>query len=576
MEILDQLKKDARNERSFDKAADFLRKALNDEAVFFHCLRTGLLLKELGADEPTVLAGILQAAPDIDAVKDLLAAEIRDEVVFIIKKFEQIKDLALPKKELKSKPLAGWEKTFLDVQSQNLRRMFFAISQDLRPILIILAKSLDEMQNLEALCPAEMRIKKSLAALEILAPLAYGLGISEIKGQLEDAAFPYVFPQEYQWLVSAVRDEYSQKENYLEAMKTAVEEALANENIRAMIIQARAKHYFSLYQKLLRHDMDIEKIYDLVALRIIVPDIETCYRALGAVHKRWEALPGRIKDYISSPKNNGYRALHTSVIGEQNKFVEFQIKTPEMHQESEYGAVAHLSYKTKNIKEKTYRNQFYWLDQLRKWQEEIKEPGKIGQFVKSELFKDRVFVFTPKQDVINLPKGATPLDFAYAIHSQIGDHTESAIVDGKIAPFSQALTTGQTVEIITGKNKTPSLDWLKVVKSNQAKKKIRSFLEKAHGLSLKEVKKQHSREKRNFLLEKILPLRKKETKIMVGGASGIMARVSKCCSPKPGDALSAFITQGEGASVHKTDCPNLKELAEKWPERVLAASWPKP
>lgn len=576
METPNKLKNGVENPQALEKAADFLQKTLGNEAVFFHCLRTGLLLKELGADESAVLAGMLQGAPDTDAIKNFLPAEIHNEVIFIIKKYEQIKNLALPKKELKLKPLASWEKTFLDVQSQNLRRMFFAIAQDLRPILIMLAKSLDEMQHLEELCPAELRLKKSLAALEILAPLAYGLGINEVKGQLEDAAFPYIFPQEYQWLVSAVKDEYNQKENYLKTIKTAVEETLNNENIQAMIIQARAKHYFSLYQKLLRHNMDIEKIYDLVALRIIVPDIEACYQALGAVHKRWEALPGRIKDYISSPKNNGYRALHTSVIGEQGKFIEFQIKTMEMHQEAEYGAVAHLSYKAKNIKEKTYHNQFYWLDQIRKWQEEIKEPGKIAEYVKSELFKDRIFVFTPKRDVVNLPKDATPIDFAYAIHSQVGEHCESAIVDGKIAPFNQSLATGQTIEIITSKGKSPSLDWLKIVKSHQAKNKIKNFLEKAYGLSLKEVKKQRSKEKRDSLLEKILPRRKKEPKILVGGQSGIMTHLGKCCSPKLGDALAAFITQGEGASVHQADCPNLKELSEKWPERVLPAAWSKP
>ncbi|MEK9153560.1 MAG: HD domain-containing protein, partial [Patescibacteria group bacterium] len=328
-DILEKIKDGVENLEAIDKMADFLQKTLNNEAMFFHCLRTCLLLKDLGADQPTILAGLWQAAPDDDTLKNFLPSETANEVIFIIKKFEQIKDLALPKKELKLKPLASWEKTFLDVQSQNLRRMFFAISQDLRPILIMLAKSLDEIQHLKELCPAELWLKKSLAALEILAPLAYGLGINEIKGQLEDAAFPYVFPQEYQWLISAVKDEYTQKENYLATMKTAVETALKNENIEAIIIQARAKHYFSLYQKLLRHDMDIEKIYDLVALRIIVPTVEDCYQALGAVHKRWEVLPGRIKDYISSPKDNGYRALHTSVVGEQNKFVEFQIKTME-------------------------------------------------------------------------------------------------------------------------------------------------------------------------------------------------------------------------------------------------------
>jgi len=576
MEILNKLKQGAENPQVLDKAADFLQKTLNNQEVFFHCLRIGLLLKDLEADEATILAGILQSAPDIDALKSFLPPETHNEVAFIIKKFEQIKDLALPKKELKLKPLIGWEKTFLDAQSQNLRRMFFAISQDLRPIFIMLAKGLDEMLNLEAIVPKETRHKKCLAALEILAPLAYGLGASELKGQLEDAAFPYLFPQEYNWLTEAVKNEFQERELYLETIKAEAVDVLAKEDIKALIIQARAKHCFSLYQKLLRHNMDIERIYDLVALRIIVPSIEDCYQALGIVHKKWEALPGRIKDYISSPKANGYRALHTSVVGEGNHFIEFQIKTPEMHREAEHGAAAHLAYKHENIKEKTYKKQYYWLDQLKRWREEIKEPGKIAEFVKSELFKDRVFIFTPKGDVINLPQGSTALDFAYAVHSQIGDHCESAIADGKIMPFSQPLRTGQVVEIITNKSKAPSLDWLKFVKSSQAKKKIKSFLEKAYGLSLKEVKKQRFREKRDSLLEKILPLRnKKEPKILVGGASGIMTRLGKCCSPKLGDTLAAFITQGEGASVHQADCPNLKELSEKWPERVVPASWQK-
>lgn len=571
--LIHQLKQSFRNPEIIEKTAEILQKALNNETVFFHCLRTGLLLKELEMDQATVLAGMLQNIPEIDLVKNSLSPETEKDVLFIIKKFEQIKDLALPKKELKLKPLASWEKLFLDVQSQNLRRMFFAIAQDLRPIFIMLAKGLDEILHLNELIPKELRHRKCLAALEILAPLAYGLGAGEIKGKLEDAAFPELFPQEYQWLRAAVKNEYAERERYLETMKTATSEILQKEKIEALIIQARAKHYFSLYQKLLRYNLDIEKIYDLVALRIIVRDVEACYQALGALHKRWETLPGRIKDYISSPKDNGYRALHTSVIGEKNHFVEFQIKTPEMHQEAEHGAAAHLAHKQKNINEKTYKNQFYWLDQLRKWQNEIKEPGKIAEFVKSELFKDRIFVFTPRRDVINLPKGAVPIDFAFAIHSEIGEHAQNAIVDGKIVPFNQSLATGQTVEIITNKSKTPSLDWLKIVKSNRAKNKVRTFLEKAYGLSLKEVKKQSSREKRNSLLEKILPRRKKEPKILVGGQSGIKTRLGKCCSPKANDDLAAFITQSEGASVHKSDCLNLRELSEKWPERVLTAQW---
>ena len=572
-QLIVQLKNGFSNPDILARVVEKAQQSLSNEELFSHALRTAQILQEMDVDEPTIIAGILQNTADFEFTKNELTEPIYKETAFLLKKIEQIKILCLPKKELKLKPIANWKKTFLDKQSQNLRRMFFAIAQDLRPIFAVLAKSLDEMRNLEKLCPKDLRQKKALAALEILAPLAYGLGMNEIKGEMEDIGFRWLFPEQYQWIVSLVKSQYEVKESYLESIKRKAVQELAENNIRALVAQARIKHYFSLYQKLLRYNMDISQIYDLVALRIIVEDIEQCYLALGILHKKWQALPGRVKDYISSPKANGYRALHTSVRDERDRAIEFQIKTQEMRREAEFGAAAHLSHKQKNINEKTYKNQFYWLDQLRQWQEEIKTPALIAQYLKSELFRDRVFVFTPKGDVINLVKDSCPLDFAYAIHSEIGERAESAIIDGKIAAFSQKLTTGQTIEIITNKNKTPSFDWLKIVKTARAKNKIKGFLEKTLGISFGEVKKQRLREKSAALIEKFLPKSKKGPEILIGNASGIKFKMARCCSPKQGESIAAFISQGEGACLHKTACPNLRELEAKWPERVLPAVW---
>lgn len=343
--------------------------------------------------------------------------------------------------------------------------------------------------------------------------------------------------------------------------------------------------------------MDIEKIYDLVALRIIVPDITTCYRVLGAIHKTWSPLQGRIKDYISSPKSNGYRSLHTTVFCEQKKIVEFQVKTQRMHQEAEYGAAAHLGYKEKNP-QKGYKYQFYWLDRLRKWREEIKDLKKISEYLQTELFNNRIFILTPEGDVINLPKGSTPVDLAYAVHTEIGDRCQGAKVNGKIAPLNRTLKNSETVEIITDKNKTPSSDWLRFVKTDKARSKIKSFLQKAYGISPQKAKKPSVLQEKVSFLRKILPSKKKKepqvypvrsktTKssavpptaertsdgVSIAGETGISIKFSRCCSPNPKDQIKAFITKGEGASLHKIDCKNLKELEQKWPQRIVTANW---
>lgn len=547
-----------------------------DHPFYNHSLRTAFLLQQLGTKETLVACGILHHIPETEIILKTIPLETQTEIKEILKKADLLKKLFESQKKFKQTPIKKWQKEFLNQRAENLRRMFFVIAKSLEPILLTLAGRLDEIQTLAISYSKDDQQKTSFMALEILAPLAFGLGMSEMKGQLEDAAFPYLYPKEYQWLLSNVQDEYSQSQAYIDKIKPKVKETLQKQGIEILEIQSRAKHYFSLYQKLLRYNMDINKIYDLVALRIIVPDVPNCYKALGAIHFAWKPLANRIKDYINSPKKTGYRSLHTTVECEENKIVEFQIKTSQMHQEADFGAAAHLQYKT-NITAEKYRHQFYWFSQIKKWQEESKDTKTVANFLKDELFKDQIFVLTPKNDVLALPKGSTVVDFAYEVHSVVGDHCEGAKIDGVMQELKTVLQTGQIVEIITNKHRSPSAKWLRFVKTHKAKTKINNFLEKAYGISLKPAtkpSKPFTRVKETVeQIRHILPSIKRSPQILVAGETGIAAKISKCCSPKQGDSISAFITKGEGASIHKTTCPNLQEISEKWPERVVPAQW---
>ena len=540
---------------------------------FAHSLRVGLILKEMRLEEEMIAAGILHQTTNKKNLEKI-NQKSQLKIKRILRGFKKIQDLTKRKKYKKPQPIKRWQKVFLDEQSENLRRMFFAITKDLRPIFLKLAHSLDEMRNPQMFDEKE-RLKIAQESLEIFSPLAYGLGTIKIKGELEDLAFPYLYPKQYEWLLKNIGTKYEEREKYLQKVQPILIEILANNKINPLDISSRTKHYFSLYQKLLRHDMDIDKIYDLVALRIIVPDIEQCYRTLGVIHKHWKALPGRIKDFISFPKPNGYRSLHTTVLCEEEKITEFQIRTLKMHEEAEYGIAAHLKYK-ETIPEKTYREHFYWLDKLRKWKEETRDVKGLSERLKFNLFKNQVFVFTPKGDIINLPRGSTPVDFAYAIHTEIGDHCAGARVKGKIIPLQKPLKNAEMVEILTDKNKTPSSDWLRFAKSEKARGKIKTFLEKVYGISFEKPKKKISLREKVSLIKKILPLkRKKKEEVLVAGQTGISVKFSKCCTPGPEDEILAFLTKGEGASLHKTNCQNLEYLKQKWPQKIVQASWVK-
>ncbi len=398
---------------------------------------------------------------------------------------------------------------------ESIKKLILASSKDVRVLLIKLADRYHNMQTLKHL-PIEKQQRIALETYEIYAPLAYRLGMQKVSGELEDLAFPYINPEAYEWLYKNVRVKYEDREKYLARIKPIVLKALTDASIKPLRIDFRAKRYSSLYKKLLRYDMDIEKIYDLVAFRIIVETVADCYAALGIIHQLWPPLPGRIKDYIAVPKPNGYKSLHTVVIATGNKVVEFQIRTMEMHEEAENGIAAHWAYAETKGTESYIKKQasiaktadIEWIKKLRAWQEESDDSDtNFIDAMKIDFFKDRIFTLTPKGGVIDLPAGATPVDFAYQIHSVIGDQCVRAKVNGQIVPLHHELRSHDIVEIITQKGKKPSASWLEFVRTSEAKNRIRKTVSKKTGTAFvtlpKQVRLRISAEDKITLLEDI-------------------------------------------------------------------------
>jgi GTP pyrophosphokinase len=377
-------------------------------------------------------------------------------------------------------------------QSETLKKMILAISEDIRVVFVKLADRYHNMQTLAYLMPEKQK-RIALETTEIYAPLAYRLGLTTVAGDLEDMAFPFLYPAEHRLLKSAMKEHLEKGGHYVAKVKEEVIRALDQQGINYIRVDSRAKRIASLYKKLRRVGMDINNVYDLIALRIIVPTVEDCYAVLGLLHAKWPPLPGMIKDYIALPKPNGYRSLHTTVICAENKPTEFQIRTEEMHRENEYGIAAHWAYNEKKGEKKyleeddrgraTFadKRQLSWINQLRSWQEQMVEPDEFIQAIKIDFFKDRIFVITPKGEVIDLAAGSTPVDFAYAIHSEVGDHCSGAKVNGRIVPLDSTLQSGDVVEILTQKNKKPSEAWLSIVRTSRARTRIKSTLRTTGG-----------------------------------------------------------------------------------------------
>jgi GTP diphosphokinase / guanosine-3',5'-bis(diphosphate) 3'-diphosphatase len=458
------------------------QKRKSGEPYFNHPLATAEYIAEWGLDETSIVSALLHdVAEDTDYSIEKIRAEFGEEVAFIVDGVTKLGKIKY----------RGVER-----QVENLRKMILALSQDIRVIIVKLADRLHNMKTLDAVPPQKQK-RIALETMEIYAPIAYRLGMQKISGELEDLAFPYIYPKEHRWLIENTKEKYEEREKYIEKVKPLVATALQKANVEVITIDSRAKRYSSLYKKLLRYDMDVDEIYDLVALRIIVKNIEDCYATLGVIHNLWPPLPNRIKDYIALPKPNGYRSIHTTVFCVDNKITEIQIRTQEMHEEAETGIAAHWIYEqmkgTKAYNEKRAaigeKKELEWVKQLRNWQKEFNNPEEFLESLKIDFFQDRIFAITPKGEVIDLPLGATPVDFAYQIHSEIGDSCTGARVNGKIVPLDYQLRSGDIVEIVTQKNKKPSESWLAFVKTSHARNHIRVALKtKETRLTKKEPK----------------------------------------------------------------------------------------
>jgi len=623
--LIDKIKayKEDADFQLIEKAYHFARRAHegqfrdSGDVYFRHPYEVAKILADLELDVTTIAAGLLHdVLEDTEVTREQLEEEFGPEIVHLVDGVTKLSKIPFQTKE--------------EHQAQSLRKMFLAMAEDLRVVLIKLADRLHNMRTLRHL-PRERQLKVAKETLEIYTPLAHRLGMWSLKWEMEDLALRYLDPEGYYDLVRRIAKKRQEREGELEEIMKALRERLNEVGIPAEI-QGRPKHFYSIYQKMKRQGKDLSEIYDLVAVRVIVDSIKDCYGVLGLVHTMWKPIPGRFKDYIAMPKSNMYQSLHTTVIGPRGEPVEIQIRTWEMHRIAEKGIAAHWLYK-EGGKSGDFEEKVAWLRQVMEWLKEMRDPQEFMETLKIDLFEDEVFVFTPKGDVKSLPAGATPVDFAFAVHTDIGLHCAGAKVNGRLVPLDYRLSNGEFVEILTSKNATPSKDWLKFVKTSRARSKIRSWLKeqeredivergrqmlekelKRLGIEVKETLKPdrmaevlkrygygavddlyaavgYGKTSVNQVLDKLLgredlEARKASAKkpagqkkkassargVLVKGMDDMLVRFSKCCSPVPGDAIVGYITRGRGVSIHRVDCPNVAALSG-FEERKIEVEW---
>ncbi|RJE77296.1 GTP diphosphokinase [Pseudoalteromonas sp. MSK9-3] len=515
-----------------------------------------------------------------------------------------------------------------NVQIDNVRRMLLAMVEDVRAVVIKLAEQICHLRAVKN-ADEEERVIAAKATANIFAPLANRLGIGQLKWELEDLSFRYLHPQTYKTIAKQLADKRLDREAYMENMVQSVTTKLAEAGVKAQVY-GRPKHIFSIYKKMSQKSYEFDQLFDIRAMRVVVDELQDCYAALGIVHTNWRHLPKEFDDYVATPKQNGYQSIHTVVFGPQGKTIEIQIRTEEMHQDAELGVAAHWMYKEGALpgRGSGYEQKISWLRKLLQWQEEVVDGSDLADELKNQVVEDRVYVFTPKGDIFDLPLGATPLDFAYYIHSNVGHRCIGAKVFGKIVPFTHKLVTGDQVEILTQKNASPSRDWLNpslgYIHSSRARSKIHHWFKQQdrdknlvagkeildvqlHKLDLtyKHLEPAIARfnfkvlddlmvaigagdvrinQFLNFIIDKpeeeatvkiSSPRKHRGDKngIVVDGVGSLMSHVAKCCQPVPGDDIVGYITQGRGIAVHRSDCDSFSHICKQHPEREIAVSW---
>jgi GTP pyrophosphokinase len=608
---------------AFAEDAHAGQKRRSGEDFIEHPVAVASILADLRLDTTTLQAALLHdTVEDTDVTLDDLEEAFGDEVTRIVDGLTKLERIEFKSREQE--------------QAENVRKMIVAMAGDIRVLLIKLADRLHNMRTIGALAADKQR-RIATETLEIYAPLANRLGVQEMKWELEDLSFKTLHPGPYREIASLVEARRGERQALIDDVTDALRNKLKELGIKADV-EGRPKHLYSIYEKMVIRGKEFNEIYDLVGVRIAVGSLRDCYAALGAVHALWRPVPNRFKDYIAMPKSNMYQSLHTTVVGPEGKPLEIQIRTRDMHRTAQFGIAAHWRYKEggKHAREAA---ETAWLGQMMEWLKDMADPREFMEGLKIDLSGGRVFVFTPKGDVVNLPSGATPVDFAYAIHTEVGHRTIGAKVGGKLVPLDYELRTGDTVDILTSKaqGEGPSQDWLQFVTTPRARTKIRQWFARGrredameHGRDALQrlMRKQHLPFKR-LATEEMMAQTAEDLKypdlealyvavgeghvspqsvvarlqrlvtgtpeddvtevplarpvrigkpsevgqgVMVRGLPDVWVRLGRCCTPVPGDQIVGFVTRGQGVSVHRTDCPNVRSL-EREPERMIDVTW---
>jgi GTP pyrophosphokinase len=599
----------------FAVAAHGEQRRASGEPFIVHPLSVATILADLHLDTPTIIAGILHdILEDTPITPAELRAQFGDAVVQLVDGVTKLQRL-----KRKSKT----DEIDLDAeQAENLRKMFLAMVDDIRVVIIKLADRLHNMRTLQYLAPDRQR-HNARETLEIFAPLANRLGIWQLKWQLEDLSFRYLEPEKYHEIARLLAERRAERTAYLERVISTLKHRLDEEGLSARVT-GRPKHLYSISQKMDDRSRDFDQIYDVRGVRIIVKEVSQCYHVLGIVHSLWRPIHGEFDDYIAMPKDNFYQSLHTAVVCLDGKPLEVQIRTEEMHHVAEYGIAAHWRYKEGGKRDTTLEAKVAWLRRATDWRQEVGDAQQFVDSMKTDVFAERIFIFSPKGDIIELPKDSTPVDFAYEIHSEIGHRCRGAKVDGRLVPLDYQLHNGEQVEILTAKQGGPSRDWLNphlhYVSTQRAKQKIRQWFRQQQReqniVSGREVL-EHEMRRLGFDQESFAEIAvlfkysrvedflaavgygdispaqiaakiddattKSErlklkaipetpiSDIQVAGVGDLLTRMGVCCKPVPGDAIVGYITRGTGVTVHRADCPNITNIADS--ERLIPVQW---
>ncbi len=598
----------------FSSDAHAGQKRQSGEPYVEHCLEVAFILAEQHMDSTTIAAGLVHdVVEDTDISLERLRDEFGDEIAELVDGVTKLGAVHYSSLE--------------EQQADYFRKMLLTMARDIRVILIKLADRLHNMRTLEHL-PEAKRRRIAQETRDVYCPLAHRFGINKVKVELEDLSLKYLEPEVYRDLSQRLQQSREDRQRYVDSVLQPIREMLQRENINATVY-GRAKHLDSINRKIMLRRVSFDQIYDLFAIRVIVNTERDCYHVLGVIHSKWKPVSDRFHDYIANPKPNGYRSLHTTVFGPDNRMVEIQIRTQHMHYVAENGIAAHWLYKEGRQEMSRSDRQMVWLRDVLEWQKDMTNPSDFLEYLKIDLYSEDIFVFTPRGRLIHLPVGSTPLDFAFQIHTEVGIRCAGAKINGRLQPLSTELRSGDAVEIITNPNRTPSHDWLKLVKTGSARTKIRRWLkqagfEQAVGLG-REILQRKIREQRlptptedelqdcaekldkksvedlmaaigngsmsvNTLTRLLVPEPDEESKppgivgrvidrirgtqgIKVHGMGDMMFRFAGCCQPLPGEDIVGFVTRGRGVTVHRADCETAGYLAAKSPERRIEVSW---